>query len=89
VHEFEKVEQFIYCAPGADSARHLEDMLKTSEQFYQALKLPYRVVEIVSDALNNAASKKYDLEAWFPFKRSGRSWSVRVTALITRRGSWR
>jgi seryl-tRNA synthetase len=63
VHQFEKVEQFIYCAPGADSARHLEDMLKVSEEFYRQLGLPYRVVEIVSGALNNAASKKYDIEA--------------------------
>ena len=41
-------------------------MLKVSEEFYQGLKLPYRVVAIVSSALNNAAAKKYDLEAWFP-----------------------
>jgi seryl-tRNA synthetase len=68
VHQFEKVEQFIYCAPGADSARHIEDMLKVSEEFYRQLGLPYRVVEIVSGALNNAASKKYDIEAWFPFQ---------------------
>jgi seryl-tRNA synthetase len=54
-HQFEKVEQFIYCAPG-DSHHHLEDMLKVSEEFYQSLKLPYRVVEIVSGALNTAAS---------------------------------
>ena len=39
-----------------------------AEEFYQSLKLPYRVVAIVSGALNNAASKKYDLEAWFPFQ---------------------
>ena len=43
-------------------------MMETSEQFYQSLKLPYRVVAIVSGALNNAAAKKYDLEAWFPFQ---------------------
>lgn len=39
-----------------------------AEEFYQSLKLPYRVVVIVSGALNNAAAKKYDLEAWFPFQ---------------------
>ena len=43
-------------------------MLSVSEQFYQSLKIPYRVVAIVSGALNNAAAKKYDLEAWFPFQ---------------------
>lgn len=43
-------------------------MIKISEEFYQSLGLPYRVVAIVSGALNNAAAKKYDLEAWFPFQ---------------------
>lgn len=41
-------------------------MINISEEFYQALNLPYRVVSIVSGALNDAAAKKYDLEAWFP-----------------------
>lgn len=43
-------------------------MIANSEEFYQSLGLPYRVVAIVSGALNNAASKKLDLEAWFPFQ---------------------
>lgn len=43
-------------------------MTAISEQFYQSLGLPYQIVSIVSGALNNAASKKYDLEAWFPFQ---------------------
>jgi seryl-tRNA synthetase len=41
-------------------------MIKISEDFMQALELPYRIVNIVSGALNDAAAKKYDLEAWFP-----------------------
>jgi seryl-tRNA synthetase len=41
-------------------------MIALSEEYYQALKLPYRVINIVSGALNDAAAKKYDLEAWFP-----------------------
>jgi len=43
-------------------------MIAYSEEFYQSLGVPYRVVAIVSGALNNAAAKKYDLEAWFPFQ---------------------
>ncbi len=39
---------------------------RTHAEFYQSLKLPYRVITIVSGALNDAAAKKYDLEAWFP-----------------------
>ena len=41
-------------------------MITNSEEFYKALNLPYRVVSIVSGALNDAAAKKMDLEAWFP-----------------------
>jgi seryl-tRNA synthetase len=43
-------------------------MLRFSEEFYQSLGLSYQVVSIVSGALNNAAAKKLDLEAWFPFQ---------------------
>lgn len=67
VHQFEKVEQFIFCKPD-DSWTHFDEMIATSEEFYKSLGLPYRIVSIVSGALNNAAAKKYDLEAWFPFQ---------------------
>lgn len=43
-------------------------MIGISEEFYQSLGLPYQIMAIVSGALNNAAAKKYDLEAWFPFQ---------------------
>ncbi|KAG8800733.1 Cytosolic seryl-tRNA synthetase [Serendipita sp. 399] len=43
-----------------------EEMVANSEAFYQSLGLPYRLIGIVSGALNLAAAKKYDLEAWFP-----------------------
>ncbi|XP_010550968.1 PREDICTED: serine--tRNA ligase, cytoplasmic [Tarenaya hassleriana] len=67
VHQFEKVEQFCITSPnGNDSWDMHEEMIKNSEEFYQALKLPYQVVAIVSGALNDAAAKKLDLEAWFP-----------------------
>jgi len=65
VHQFDKIEQFIYCAP-SDSWKHHEEMLAASEEFYQSLGIGYRVVSIVSGHLNNAAAKKYDLEGWFP-----------------------
>ncbi|OCK81281.1 serine-tRNA ligase [Lepidopterella palustris CBS 459.81] len=65
IHQFEKVEQFLLTKPEA-SWEAYEEMLATSEAFYKSLKLPYRVVKIVSGALNNAASAKRDLEAWFP-----------------------
>eukprot|EP01129_Flabellula_baltica_P011422 TRINITY_DN499_c0_g1_i2.p1 TRINITY_DN499_c0_g1~~TRINITY_DN499_c0_g1_i2.p1 ORF type:complete len:449 (-),score=139.35 TRINITY_DN499_c0_g1_i2:30-1376(-) len=65
VHQFEKVEQFVVTAADKSWEMH-EELREMSEEFYQALGLPYRVVAIVSGELNNAAAKKYDLEAWFP-----------------------
>ncbi|MCJ1321049.1 Cytosolic seryl-tRNA synthetase [Xylographa vitiligo] len=67
VHQFEKIEQFIFTKP-EDSWHVFDEMIANSEEFYQSLELPYQVVSIVSGALNNAAAKKYDLEAWFPFQ---------------------
>ncbi|KAF5454009.1 hypothetical protein F2P56_023710 [Juglans regia] len=73
VHQFEKVEQF--CITGPDNneswAMH-EEMMKNSEDFYKMLNIPYQVVAIVSGALNDAASKKYDLEGWFPASQTYR-----------------
>ena len=67
VHQFEKVEQFRVTSPHENASwAALDEMLASAEAFYQALGLPYRVVNIVSGELNLAAAKKYDLEAWFP-----------------------
>jgi len=65
VHQFEKVEQFIITTPEESSKLH-EEMIGVAEEFYKSLNLPYRVINIVSGALNDAAAKKFDLEAWFP-----------------------
>ncbi|GAB4815456.1 hypothetical protein N2152v2_002502 [Parachlorella kessleri] len=73
VHQFEKVEQFVITSPHDDESwKALDEMLANAEGFYQALNLPYRVVNIVSGELNNAAAKKYDLEAWFPASKTYR-----------------
>ncbi|CEP02844.1 serine--tRNA ligase [Plasmodiophora brassicae] len=71
VHQFEKVEQFVLTDP-AHSWDMMEEMIGHAEEFYQSLGLSYRVVAIVSGALNNAAAKKYDLEAWFPAREDYR-----------------
>lgn len=44
----------------------MDEMIGNAESFCQELEIPYRIVNIVSGALNNAAAKKLDLEAWFP-----------------------
>ena len=69
VHQFEKVEQFVITDP-EKSWEMLDVMIGNSEAFYQSLGLRYRVVGIVSGALNLAAAQKWDLEAWFPFQRA-------------------
>merc|ERR1712106_1036817 len=67
VHQFEKVEQFIISSPHDDESwKLMDEMINNAENFCKMLNIPYRIVCIVSGALNNAASKKLDLEAWFP-----------------------
>merc|ERR1711997_1200763 len=67
VHQFEKVEQFVLTSPHDDESwKMLDHMVDNAEKFCQLLGIPYRVVAIVSGALNNAAAKKLDIEAWFP-----------------------
>ena len=65
VHQFEKVEQFIFCKP-ANSWKYFEELITNSEELFRELKIPYRIANIVSGELNDNAAKKYDLEAWFP-----------------------
>ncbi|MFX0144370.1 MAG: serine--tRNA ligase, partial [Candidatus Hodarchaeota archaeon] len=65
VHRFEKVEQFIFSNP-EESWNHFEELIANAEELYKKLKLPYRITNIASGELNDNASKKYDLEAWFP-----------------------
>jgi len=64
VHQFEKVEQFVFTRP-EDSYKIHEELIANAEEFYQLLGLPYRVVNICSGELGNMAAKRYDLEAWF------------------------
>jgi seryl-tRNA synthetase len=73
VHQFEKLEQFCVTLPDDDiSYQMLEEMIGNAEQFYQSLGINYRVINIASGALNDAAAKKYDLEGWFPGSKAYR-----------------
>lgn len=65
IHQFEKVEQYIFCKP-EDSWNFHEELINNAEEIYKQLELPYRIVNIASGELNDNAGKKYDLEAWFP-----------------------
>ena len=64
VHQFEKVEQYIFCKP-ENSWNFQEELIDNAEQIYKQLEIPYRTVNIASGELNDNAAKKYDLEAWF------------------------
>ncbi|WP_297214814.1 serine--tRNA ligase [Thermoplasma sp.] len=65
VHQFNKIEQFVFCRP-EDSWDFLEEILGNAEAIYRSLGIPYRVVNVCSGELGRLAAKKYDIEAWFP-----------------------
>ena len=63
VHQFEKVEQFIYCRPD-ESWREHERMLALSEEFFRQLGIPYRVMLLCSGDTGKISAKTYDIEGW-------------------------
>ena len=63
VHQFEKVEQFIYCRPD-ESWREHERMLAVSEEFFRQLGIPYRVMLLCSGDTGKISAKTYDIEGW-------------------------
>ena len=63
VHQFEKVEQFIYCRPD-ESWREHERMLALSEEFFKELGIPYRVMLLCSGDTGKISAKTYDIEGW-------------------------
>ena len=71
VHQFEKVEQFIYSRPELAWKEH-EDMLTVTQEFYEKLGIPYRVVLLCSAELGKVSAKTYDIEAWMPSQNAYR-----------------
>jgi len=65
VHQFDKVEQVGFCTPDKSWKMH-EEFLKNLEDYWKALKIPYRVVNVCTGDIGTVAAKKYDLEAWMP-----------------------
>jgi seryl-tRNA synthetase len=68
VHQFNKVELFVFCEPSASPDEH-DRLLAIEEEILQALGLPYRVVSVAAGDLGAPAAKKYDCEGWFPFQQ--------------------
>ena len=65
VHQFDKVEMFSFTKP-EDSWDEHELLLARQEEIFQALEVPYRIVNIAAGELGASAAKKYDVEAWMP-----------------------
>jgi seryl-tRNA synthetase len=71
VHQFEKVEQFIFCRP-EESWREHERMLVLSEEFFKQLGIPYRVMLLCSGDTGKISAKTYDIEAWMAGQKAYR-----------------
>lgn len=65
VHQFDKVEMFVFCDPADADAEHA-NLLAWEKQFLDALELPYRVIDVATGDLGASAAKKFDIEAWIP-----------------------
>ena len=65
VHQFDKVEMYVFCVPEQSRDIH-EQLLAHEEEIAQELGLPYQVMNIAVGDLGAPAAKKYDIEAWFP-----------------------
>jgi seryl-tRNA synthetase len=70
-HQFNKVEQFIFCKP-EDSWKFHEELIRNAEELVQKLGLPYRVVNVCTGDIGTVAAKKYDIEVWMPAQNAYR-----------------
>jgi seryl-tRNA synthetase len=70
VHQFTKVEMFVFCAPDQSEAIH-QELLAIEERVFQGLGLPYHVIDTCTGDLGGPAYRKYDLEAWMPGRGKG------------------
>ncbi|MEK6959174.1 MAG: serine--tRNA ligase [archaeon] len=65
LHQFDKVEQIVFCKPEESNKWH-EEIVKNAEELCQGLEIPYRVVLICTGDIGTVAAKKYDIESWSP-----------------------
>jgi seryl-tRNA synthetase len=71
VHQFDKVEMFVYCYPECAETEH-ERLLAWEEQMLALIEVPYRVIDVAAGDLGSSAARKYDCEAWIPSQRAYR-----------------
>ncbi|MBI4017602.1 MAG: serine--tRNA ligase [Candidatus Aenigmarchaeota archaeon] len=65
MHQFNMVEQFVFCTPEQSWKVH-EELRANAEEIFKALEIPYRVVNVCTGDIGTVAAKKYDIEAWSP-----------------------
>lgn len=70
-HQFNKIEQFVFCKPEQSWKIH-EELIRNAEELVQKLGLPYRVVNVCTGDLGTVAAKKYDVEVWMPAQKAYR-----------------
>ena len=70
-HQFNKIEQFVFCKPEHSWKIH-EELIRNAEELVQKLGLPYRVVNVCTGDLGTVAAKKYDVEVWMPAQKAYR-----------------
>ena len=71
VHQFDKVEGFIYCAPDDAEAEH-DRLLAWQRQMLALIEVPYRVIDVAAGDLGSSAARKFDCEAWVPTQQAYR-----------------
>jgi seryl-tRNA synthetase len=71
VHQFNKIEQIIFCRP-EDSWKLHEELIKNAEEIFRKLEIPYRIVNVCTGDIGSIAAKKYDIEAWLPAQKKYR-----------------
>ena len=79
VHQFTKVEMFVYCHPDASDAM-LDRLAGIEEKIYQGLEIPYRIVDTCTADLGAPAYRKYDFEAWMPGRGESGEWGEITSA---------
>jgi len=82
VHQFTKLEMFVYCLPG-ESDRFHDELRSIEEEIFDGLNIPYRVVDTCTGDLGAPAYRKWDLEAWMPGRNNGEWGEVTSTSNCT------
>jgi len=82
VHQFTKLEMFVFCLP-EESGRFHEELRLIEEEIFEGLNIPFRVVDTCTGDLGAPAYRKWDLEAWMPGRGNGEYGEVTSTSNCT------